>query len=66
MNQRLFIPELMMCCLFLQYICPTDVKRSHTNSDTDFAAEKFMTFIRVKSGILINHLMYFEVGFKFV
>ncbi|TRZ10206.1 hypothetical protein HGM15179_016896 [Zosterops borbonicus] len=38
-----------------------DVECSDTNSDTDFAAEKFMTLIRVKSGILINHLMYFEV-----
>lgn len=42
------------------------MKCSYTNSDADFAAEKFMTLIKVKSGIMINHMMYFEAGFQFV
>ena len=43
-----------------------DVKWSDTNSDADFPAKKFMTLIRTKSGILINHMMYSEAGFQFV
>lgn len=41
-----------------------DVEWLDTNSDTDFAAEKFMTLIRAKSGVLINHMMYFEAVVK--
>lgn len=43
-----------------------EMKCSYTNSDADFAAEKFMTLIKVMSGIMINHTMYFEAGFQFV